>query len=196
MVAVPDSQRAVAHRCGLASIAGRDMGLPERYGHFIGGEFVEPISGKYFDNPSPLDGLPFIQAAHGTKADVDRAVVAANAAFTSKWSKTSATERSNILLKIADIIEKNTERLAKIETLDNGKAVRESMSTDLPLTADHFRYFAGVLRAEEGSASEIDQDTISLTIPEPLGVVGQIIPWCATGENAGPQHPMPVSQRA
>jgi len=182
------SPRAEASRRGMASVdAGLDLGLPGKFGHFIGSEFVEPRDGQYFDNLSPLDGLPFIQAAQGTKADVDRAVEAAKKAFASTWSKASVTARSNMLLKMADIVEKNADRLAKIETLDNGKAIRESSATDLPLAIDHLRYFAGVIRAEEGSASEIDADTLSLCVQEPLGVVGQIIPWCAPrGERAGP----------
>lgn len=154
-----------------------NLGLPSKFGNFINGKFVEPAEGKYFDNVSPINGNVFIQAARGTKADVDAAVTAANAAYRSTWSKTSVTERSNMLLKIADICEANLERLAKIETVDNGKAVRETMAADLPLVIDHFRYFAGVIRAEEGTATEIDVNTISLNIQEPLGVVGQIIPW-------------------
>jgi aldehyde dehydrogenase len=162
----------------LASVAdGLGLGLPPKFGHFIGGEFVEPIEGKYFDNISPVDGKAFIQAARGTKADVDAAVEAATNAYWSHWSKASVTERSNLLLKVADIIEANAERLAKIETVDNGKAVRECMAADLPLVVDHFRYFAGVIRGEEGSATEIDANTVSYCIQEPLGVVGQIIPW-------------------
>jgi len=163
---------------GLASVANSlSLGLPAKYGHFIDGEFKEPVGGGYFDNVSPIDGQPFIKAARGSKADVDDAVRAANAAYWDHWSKVSVTERSNMLLKIADIIEANLERLARIETVDNGKAVRECMAADLPLVIDHFRYFAGVIRAEEGSASEIDANTLSLCIQEPLGVVGQIIPW-------------------
>merc|ERR1740130_1991977 len=159
----------------FANTAGLD--LPAKYGHFINGAFVEPADGKYFDNVSPIDGQVFIQAARGSKTDIDAAVDAANQAYRSVWKNTSVTERSNMLLKIADIIEANADRLAKIETVDNGKAVRESMAADLPLVVDHFRYFAGVIRAEEGSASEIDENTLSLCIQEPLGVVGQIIPW-------------------
>uniref|UniRef100_A0A7S1SB93 Aldehyde dehydrogenase domain-containing protein n=1 Tax=Alexandrium catenella TaxID=2925 RepID=A0A7S1SB93_ALECA len=165
-------------RRSLASIAdGLDLGLPDKFGHFINGKFVAPAGGEYFDNVSPIDGQPFIKAARGTKADIDAAVDAANAAYSSQWSKTSVAERSNMLLKVADIIEANADRLAKIETVDNGKAVRESMAADLPLVVDHFRYFAGVIRAEEGTATEIDVNTVSLCIKEPLGVVGQIIPW-------------------
>lgn len=162
----------------FASVAdGLDLGLPSKYGLFIGGEFVEPAGGEYFDNISPIDGSVFIQAARGTKTDIDAAVASANEAYRSSWSKVSVAERSSILLKIADIVEANADRLAKIETLDNGKAVRESMAADLPLVVDHFRYFAGVIRAEEGTATEIDANTVSLCIQEPLGVIGQIIPW-------------------
>lgn len=153
------------------------LGLPPKFGHFIGGEFVEPVEGGYFDNVTPINGENFIQAARGTKADVDKAVEAAHEAFDETWSKTSVTERSNILLKIADIVESNADRLARIETVDNGKAVRECHAADIPLVIDHFRYFAGVIRAEEGTASELDGDTLSLCIQEPIGVVGQIIPW-------------------
>merc|ERR1719409_1962975 len=144
------------------------LGLPDKFGHFINGKFVEPAEGQYFDNLSPINGQTFIKAARGSKADVDAAVKAANEAYTSHWSKVSVTDRSNILLKVADIIEANAARLAKIETVDNGKAVRESIAADLPLVIDHFRYFAGVIRAEEGTASEIDGDTLSLCIQEPL----------------------------
>jgi aldehyde dehydrogenase len=167
---------AVAPQRTFASITD-GLGLPEKFGHFINGKFVEPAEGKYFDNLSPINGQVFIKSAQGTKADVDTAVEAAHAAYKSHWSKVSVTERSNMLLKIADIIEKNADRLAKIECIDNGKAIRECMAADLPLTIDHFRYFAGVIRAEEGSASEIDANTLSLCIQEPIGVVGQIIPW-------------------
>ena len=167
--------RATTHVRCLSTAVATGLNLPAKYGHFIGGKFVEPASGEYFDNVSPIDGSKFIQAARGNKADVDKAVKAANDAYWSSWSKASVTERSNMLLKIADIIEANAERLAKIETIDNGKAIRESMAADIPLCVDHFRYFAGVIRAEEGTASEIDSNTLSLCIQEPLGVVGQII---------------------
>jgi len=153
------------------------LDLPSKFGLFINGEFVEPSKGGYFDNVTPIDGETFIQAAKGTAEDIDKAVSAAHQAFNSSWSKTSVTERSNMLLKIADIVEANADRLAKIETIDNGKALRESMAADIPLVIDHFRYFAGVIRAEEGSASELGGNTLSLCIQEPLGVVGQIIPW-------------------
>jgi len=168
---------AISLRARALSSVSNGLGLPSKFGHFINGEFVEPKGGEYFDNPSPIDGQTFIQAARGTKADVDAAVDSATAAYWANWSKVSVTERSNMLLKVADIIEANAERLAKIETVDNGKAVRETMAADIPLVIDHFRYFAGVIRAEEGTATELDANTLSLNIQEPLGVVGQIIPW-------------------
>lgn len=125
---------------------------------------------------SPVDGRVFTQAARGTKEDVEAALDAAHAAFPA-WSKTSATERSNLLLKIAQVIEDNLEYLAVVETIDNGKALRETRAADLPLSIDHFRYFAGVIRGEEGSIAEHDEHTVSIVLHEPLGVVGQIIPW-------------------
>ena len=175
---LPALHRATVVR-SVSSVASvlRTLGLPDRFGHYIGGRFVEPIKGEYFDNVSPIDGNVFIKAARGSKADIDRAVKAARDCYINTWSKASVAERSAVLLKIADIVEANADRLAKIETVDNGKAVRESMAADLPLVIDHFRYFAGVIRAEEGSATEIDSNTLSLCIQEPLGVVGQIIPW-------------------
>lgn len=148
----------------------------ERYDNYIGGKYVAPVNGKYFDNISPIDGKVFTQVAHSSKEDLDLAVDAAAKAFTT-WSKTSSTERSNILYKIADRLEENLEHLAIVETIDNGKAVRETLNADIPLAIDHFRYFASVIRAEEGSATELDGDTLSLIIHEPLGVVAQIIPW-------------------
>lgn len=147
-----------------------------RYNHFIGGKFVAPVKGEYFDNYSPIDGKVFTQAARGTKEDIDAALDAAHTAFAS-WSKTSAAGRSAVLLKIAQVMEDNLEYLATIETIDNGKAIRETRAADLPLCIDHFRYFAGVLRAEEGTISEHDEHTVSINLHEPLGVVGQIIPW-------------------
>lgn len=148
----------------------------ERYDNFIGGKFVAPVNGEYFDNISPVDGKVFTQAARSTKEDVELALDAAHEAFAT-WSKTSATTRSNILLKIADTIEANLPYLALVETIDNGKAIRETTFADLPLVIDHFRYFAGVIRADEGAVSEHDEHTLSMIIHEPLGVVAQIIPW-------------------
>lgn len=150
--------------------------LKEKYDHFINGKFVAPASGLYFDNISPIDGKLLAKAARGDASDVKAATAAAKAAFPA-WSKTSVAQRSAILNKIADVIESNLEELAIIETLDNGKAVRETLAADLPLVVDHFRYFASVIRAEEGTATEIDANTVSLNIQEPLGVCGQIIPW-------------------
>jgi aldehyde dehydrogenase len=147
-----------------------------QYENFIGGKWVPPVRGEYFDNVSPVDGKVFTSIARSIEEDIEKALDAAWAAAP-YWNNTSATERSNILLKIADIMEKNIEILAQVETWDNGKPVRETMAADLPLAIDHFRYFAGVIRAEEGSVSELDSNTVSMNILEPLGVVGQIIPW-------------------
>jgi len=157
------------------SIAKRPS-FKEKYDNFIGGKFVPPVKGEYFDNISPVDGKAFTKAARSTKEDIDAAVDAAHVAF-STWSKTAATYRSNLLLKIAQVIEDNLEYLAIVETIDNGKAIRETMAADLPLCVDHFRYFAGAIRAEESSISEHDEFTVSINLQEPLGVVGQIIPW-------------------
>jgi aldehyde dehydrogenase len=146
------------------------------YDNYINGQFVAPVNGKYFDNISPIDGKPFTKAAHSSPEDLELAVNAAADAFKT-WSKTSATERSIILNKIAQRIEDNLEYLATVETIDNGKAIRETLHADLPLGVDHFRYFASVIRAEEGSHTELDEHTVSLIVHEPIGVVAQIIPW-------------------
>ena len=148
----------------------------EKYNHFIGGQWVAPSSGQYFDNISPIDGKAFTKAARGNKEDIDKALDAAHVAFKS-WSKTSAQERARVLLAMADCMEKNMELLARVETIDNGKAIRETRAADLPLCIDHFRYFAGAIRSDESSMSEHDEFTISINLQEPLGVVGQIIPW-------------------
>jgi aldehyde dehydrogenase len=148
----------------------------ERYENFIGGEWVAPVNGQYMDNISPVDGQVFCQVPRSDEADINLALDAAHAAKAA-WGKTSVTERSNILLKIADRIEANLETLAVAETWDNGKAVRETLAADVPLSADHFRYFAGCIRAQEGSLGEIDENTVAYHFHEPLGVVGQIIPW-------------------
>lgn len=148
----------------------------ESYDNFIGGKTVAPAKGEYFENISPIDGKVFTKVARSTKEDVELALNAAHKAFPT-WSKTSATERSNLLLKIADTIENNLDYLAAIETVDNGKPIRETRAADLPLAIDHFRYFAGCLRAEEGTISEHDENTLSIQLHEPIGVVGQIIPW-------------------
>ncbi|WP_341902286.1 aldehyde dehydrogenase family protein [Fluviicola taffensis] len=159
----------------MSSTAQRPNFKPQ-YDNFIGGKFVAPVSGEYFDNISPIDGKVFTKAARSTKEDIELALDAAHAAFPT-WSKTSVTNRSNLLLKIADIMEANLELLATVETIDNGKAIRETRAADLPLCIDHFRYFAGVIRSEEGTISEHDEFTVSINLHEPLGVVGQIIPW-------------------
>ncbi|MFV8376452.1 aldehyde dehydrogenase family protein [Flavobacterium sp. LB1P71] len=148
----------------------------EKYGNFIGGKFVAPVKGQYFDNVSPVDGKVFTQAARSTQEDITLALDAAHEAFPS-WSKTSATQRSNMLLKIAQVMEDNLEYLATLETIDNGKPIRESRAADIPYCVDHFRYFAGVIRADEGSISEHDKNTVSIVLHEPVGVVGEIIPW-------------------
>lgn len=150
--------------------------LKEKYNNFINGKWTPPSTGQFFDVLSPVDGKQMAKAAHSAKMDIEMAVDAASEAFKT-WSKTSATERSIILNKIADRIEANLEKLAAVETLDNGKAIRETMYADIPLAVDHFRYFAGVIRAEEGSIVELDKDTVSIIVHEPIGVVAQIIPW-------------------
>jgi aldehyde dehydrogenase len=150
--------------------------VQDRYGNYIGREFVPPAKGQYFENPSPVNGRPFTEVARSTAEDVELALDAAHGARRA-WGRTSPTERANILSKIADRVEANLESLAVAETWDNGKSVRETLAADLPLVVDHFRYYAGAIRAQEGSISEIDEDTIAYHFHEPLGVVGQIIPW-------------------
>lgn len=147
-----------------------------QYDNYIGGKWVPPVKGQYFENTSPVDGKSFTKIPRSTAEDIDKAIDAAWAAAP-QWNSSSATERSNMLLKIADVMEANLEALARAETWDNGKALRETRAADLPLAVDHFRYFAGVIRAEEGSVSELDSSTVCMNVPEPLGVVGQIIPW-------------------
>ena len=147
-----------------------------RYGNFIGGAWVAPVKGQYFDNLSPVNGNVFCEIPRSGAEDIDLALVAAHAAKDA-WGKTSVTARSNILLKIADRIEANLEALAVAETWDNGKPIRETLAADVPLAVDHFRYFAGCIRAQEGSIGEIDENTVAYHFHEPLGVVGQIIPW-------------------
>ena len=156
--------------------AGAKIAYKPQYNNFIGGKFVAPVKGQYFDVISPVNGQVYTQAARSTAEDIDLALDAAHAAADA-WGKTSATERSNILLKIADRLEANLELLAYAETVDNGKPIRETLNADIPLAVDHFRYFAGCLRGEEGSISEIDGNTVAYHFKEPLGVVGQIIPW-------------------
>ncbi len=155
---------------------GSVVSVRDRYGNFIGGEFVPPVGGQYFENPTPVTGQVFTEIPRSTGDDIELALDAAHGAKRA-WGRTSAAERSVILNKIADRLEANLEMLAVAETWDNGKPIRESMAADLPLAVDHFRYFAGAIRAQEGSLSEIDADTVAYHIHEPLGVVGQIIPW-------------------
>ena len=156
--------------------AGSVVTFKERYGNFIGGEWVAPVKGQYFKNISPVNGEAFCEIPRSTEEDINLALDAAHAAKDA-WAATSVTARSNLLLKIADRIEANLEKLAVAETWDNGKAVRETLAADVPLCVDHFRYYAGCIRAQEGSIGEIDGNTIAYHFHEPLGVVGQIIPW-------------------
>jgi aldehyde dehydrogenase len=155
---------------------GAKSSFKPRYENYINGKWKAPVKGQYFDNVSPVNGKKFTEIARSTAEDVELALDAAHAAKDA-WGSTSVTERSNILLKIADRMEQNLEMLAVAETWDNGKAVRETLNADLPLAIDHFRYFAGVIRAQEGSISQLDADTVAYHFHEPLGVVAQIIPW-------------------
>ncbi|MHA3048927.1 acetaldehyde dehydrogenase ExaC [Acinetobacter sp. ANC 4641] len=155
---------------------GSKVQFKSQYENFIGGEWVPPVKGVYFENSSPVDGKVFTTVARSTVEDVELALDAAHKAKAS-WNKSSPTTRSNLLLKIADRLEENLEVLAVAETWDNGKPIRETLAADIPLAIDHFRYFAGCIRAQEGGISEIDEDTIAYHFHEPLGVVGQIIPW-------------------
>ena len=148
----------------------------EKYGNFINGKFVAPVDGEYFDNTSPVDNSLIAKYPRSKQADVENAVAAANAAKEA-WGNTSAAARAALLNKVADIIEANLEEFALVETCDNGKPIRETLNADVPLSVDHWRYFAAVIRAEEGSATELDENTLSMNIKEPLGVVAQIIPW-------------------
>ncbi|HRY01475.1 MAG TPA: aldehyde dehydrogenase family protein, partial [Xanthomonadaceae bacterium] len=148
----------------------------KQYDNYIGGQWVAPKSGQYFDNVTPVTGKVFTRIARSDKDDVEAALDAAHAAKDT-WGKTPAAERANVLNRIADRIEQNLETLAHAETWDNGKPIRETLNADIPLAADHFRYFAGAIRVQEGSIGEIDHDTIAYHFHEPLGVVGQIIPW-------------------
>ncbi|HBT09240.1 MAG TPA: aldehyde dehydrogenase, partial [Leeuwenhoekiella sp.] len=148
----------------------------DQYENFIGGKWTSPVKGQYFDNVSPVDGANFTKIPRSTSEDIEKAIDAAWEAAP-EWNNSATAYRSNLLLKIADVMEQNLEALARAETWDNGKAIRETMAADLPLAVDHFRYFAGVIRAEEGSVSELDSNTVCLNVTEPLGVVGQIIPW-------------------
>ncbi|WP_436523468.1 acetaldehyde dehydrogenase ExaC [Actinoplanes sp. HUAS TT8] len=155
---------------------GAIVSYQSRYDHYIGGEYVPPAKGQYFENPSPVTGRTFTEIARGTAEDVERALDAAHGAADA-WGRTSAAARADILNKIADRMEQNLEKLAVAESWENGKPVRETLAADIPLAIDHFRYFAGCIRAQEGSAGEIDEDTVAYHFHEPLGVVAQIIPW-------------------
>ena len=148
----------------------------EKYDNYINNKWVKPADGKYFENVTPISGKPFCEVARSNEKDINLALDAAHAAKDS-WGKTSATERANILLKIADRMEQNLETISLAETIDNGKPIRECMAADIPLAIDHFRYFASAVRAQEGSIGEIDHETMAYHFHEPLGVVGQIIPW-------------------
>src|SRR5271167_96299 len=156
--------------------AGALMSFESRYDNFIGGEWVAPVAGRYFENLTPVTGQPFCEVARSDAADVEKALDAAHGAAPA-WGKTAPAQRAAILNKIADRIEENTESLALAEAWDNGKPIREALAADIPLAADHFRYFASAIRAQEGSLSQIDEDTVAYHFHEPLGVVGQIIPW-------------------
>jgi aldehyde dehydrogenase len=155
---------------------GSKVTFKSRYDNFIGGEWVPPVKGEYFENPTPVTGKVFTEVARSTADDIEKALDAAWAAAPA-WGKTSVAERAQVLNKIADRIEENLETLAVAETWDNGKPVRECLAADLPLAVDHFRYFAGAIRAQEGNLSQIDEDMVAYHYHEPLGVVGQIIPW-------------------
>lgn len=165
-MALPTTIEAALARCEVK----------KQYGNFIGGKLVAPVKGQYFDNLSPISGQVICSVARSTAEDVEKALDAAHAAAPA-WGKTSTTERANILNKMADRLESQLEKFALLETLDNGKPIRETMAADLPLAVDHFRYFAGCVRAQEGSISEIDGNTMAYHFHEPLGVVAQIIPW-------------------
>ena len=154
----------------------RDIAFRSTYDNFIGGKFVPPVEGRYFENLSPITGQPICQVARSSAADIELALDAAHAARAA-WGATPAAQRALLLNKIADRVEAHLPALALVETLDNGKPIRETTAADLPLAVDHFRYFAACVRAQEGSLSEIDHDTIAYHFHEPLGVVGQIIPW-------------------
>lgn len=160
----------------LLKAMGVNIPYKAHYDNFIGGKWVAPVKGEYFDVISPITGKPYTKAARSSAEDVELALDAAHAAA-EKWGNTSTTERANVLLKIADRIEQNLSLIATAETVDNGKPIRETTHADIPLAVDHFRYFAGAIRAQEGGISEIDQHTVAYHFHEPLGVVGQIIPW-------------------
>ncbi|MGH3164241.1 MAG: aldehyde dehydrogenase family protein, partial [Streptosporangiaceae bacterium] len=156
--------------------AGALMSYESRYDNFIGGEWVPPAQGRYFENTTPVTGQPFCEVARSDEADIDKALDAAHGAAPA-WGKTAPAARAAILNKIADRIDAHRQELALAEAWDNGKPIREALSADIPLAAEHFRYFAAAIRAQEGTLSQIDDDTVAYHFHEPLGVVGQIIPW-------------------
>ncbi|MBK7564666.1 Acetaldehyde dehydrogenase 2 (Acetaldehyde dehydrogenase II) (ACDH-II) [Candidatus Propionivibrio aalborgensis] len=156
--------------------AGAKVQFKTKYDNFIGGKWVAPVKGQYFDAITPINGKPYTQVARSSAEDIELALDAAHAAA-DKWGKTAPAERANILLKVADRLEANLELLAYADTVDNGKPIRETLNADIPLTIDHFRYFAGCVRAQEGALSDLDENTVAYHFHEPLGVVGQIIPW-------------------
>ena len=156
--------------------ANAPLQFKSRYDNYIGGKWVAPVKGEYFDVITPITGLVFTQAACSGTEDIELALDAAHAAAES-WGATAAADRSNVLLRIADRLEKNLEQLAYADSVDNGKPIRETLNADIPLAVDHFRYFAGCLRAQEGALSQLDENTVAYHFHEPLGVVGLIIPW-------------------
>src|SRR5579875_572558 len=156
--------------------AGALMSYESRYENFIGGQWVAPAKGRYFENPTPVTGQTFCEVPRSDETDIDKALDAAHAAAP-KWGKTAPAERAAILNKIAERIDANRDKLALAEAWDNGKPIREALAADIPLAVDHLRYFASGIRAQEGALSQIDEDTVAYHFHEPLGVVGQIIPW-------------------
>jgi len=156
--------------------SGAKVEFKTQYDNFIGGRWQPPVKGNYFDVITPITGKPYTKAARSTAEDIELALDAAHAAA-DRWGRTAPAERANVLLKIADRLEQNLEKLAYAETVDNGKPIRETLNADIPLAIDHFRYFAGCVRAQEGALSDLDETTVAYHFHEPLGVVGQIIPW-------------------
>ncbi len=159
----------------LSKFEGKSL-IKDKFDNYIGGKWVAPVKGQYFDNISPVTGKPVCQVARGSAEDIELALDAAHKAKEG-WGNASSTERANVLMKIAQRMEDNLDMLAMVETIDNGKPIRETTAADIPLAIDHFRYFASCVRAQEGSIAEIDHDTVAYHFHEPLGVVGQIIPW-------------------
>src|SRR5579872_5347538 len=173
-MAVTDIVKQTSAEQAVATL--RQGGVKSRYENFIGGRWLTPVNARYFTDYSPINGEPICEIAKSSAEDVEKALDAAHA-VKDLWGRTAPAVRSSILLKIADKMEENLELLSLAETLDNGKPIRETRAADIPLAIDHFRYFAGCIRAEEGSLSQIDENTVAYHFHEPLGVVGQIIPW-------------------